>query len=96
MAKPKILPITNDDLYRVLAGRTMTVRTKDGQDVALRLYTPDELLLLHAEIALENDEKPSMTYAQAENLTRSHDLYVLLENINQYQYQYRNHSNHSA
>lgn len=79
--KPRILPVTNDDLYRVLAGRTITVRTKDGEDVALRLYTPDELLLLHGEIATENGEQPTMTYQQAENLTRSHDLWEIAESL---------------
>lgn len=69
----KILPITNDDLYRVLAGRTMTVRTKDGEDIALRLYTPQELLLAVKEVG--------MTQEQAENLTRTHDLYELAEQM---------------
>ena len=77
----RILPITNDDLYRVLAGRTMTVRTKDGEDVALRLYTADELLALHNKLTTENNETPTMTHAQAENLTRTHDLFALAESL---------------
>ena len=77
----KILPITNDDLYRVLAGRTMTVQAKDGEKVALRLYTPDELLLVHEKLTKDAGETPSMTRDQAENLTRSHDLYALLAEL---------------
>ena len=77
----KILPITNDDLYRVLAGRTMTVRTKDGEDVALRLYTPEELLDLHIKLAKENGEKPSLSWQKAKDLTRTHDLYAIAESL---------------
>lgn len=79
----KILPITNDDLYRVLAGRTMTVSTKDGESIALRLYTPDELLQLHEKLTTEAGEPASLTREKAEDLTRPHDLWALLEQLKQ-------------
>lgn len=77
----KILPVTNDDLYRVLAGSTIVVGAKDGEKIALRLYTAEELLLLHEKLTKEAGQEPNMTQEQAENLTRSHDLFALLENL---------------
>ena len=76
----KTVRITNDDLYRVLAGRELQVSTSEpGEYVQLRMYTTEELLAEHARISAEVDMEPNMNRAQAENLTRQHDLYKILE-----------------
>lgn len=77
----KIVRITNDDLYRVLAGRTMTVSTKDGDSIALRMYTAEELLELHKKLTKEAGQEPNMTSAQAKDLTCTHDLFALAESL---------------
>lgn len=76
----KTVRVTNDDLYRVLAGREVQVSTSEpGEYVQLRMYTAEELLAEHARICAEADMETNMNRAQAENLTRQHDLYKILE-----------------
>lgn len=75
---PKILMVPHE-LLNVMAGNALIVSTADGDEALVRLFTPDELLATHKRsveklrgqgVPLE----PSMTLAQAENLTRPVDL----------------------
>lgn len=71
---PLVLAATNFDLVCVLQGRSIPLRTLDGQEILVRLYTPDELL---AEVERAGDRLeaqgqhrgPGMDMAKAIQLT---------------------------
>lgn len=77
----KTVRVTNDDLYRVLAGRELQVGTSEGEYVQLRMYTADELLAENARLCAEADMEPNMTQTKAEQLATTHDLYKILEEL---------------
>jgi hypothetical protein len=73
MARARHLPevsVSTFELLRVASGSPMIVVTATGDAVLLRLATPEELLARHADACQRMGVAPSMTYAQAEDLTR--------------------------
>lgn len=78
MSERKVVVAMNFDLLRVLEGHELAVETTDGEEVFLRLYTPEELLARNAASRAEQAEYdphflevvPAMTRQQAEKLTR--------------------------
>jgi hypothetical protein len=75
------IPVVVHELMRVATGNRITVRTLTGEDVTLRLATPDEVLRFQREarehvaaLIGEPVAAPPMTRQQAQELCAPLDL----------------------
>lgn len=77
------IPVIVHELLRAATGNPITVRTLDGQDLLLRLATPDELLRFERESRDEIAalgvpfDGPGMSRERAEELCAPLDLDAL-------------------
>jgi hypothetical protein len=81
--------VTRPEIVQVLDGRTLGVRLLGGEEVNLRLATPDELMRMNREAraelvaALGYEVGQGLTREQAEQMVEPLDLWGLLDQVHE-------------
>lgn len=66
----RVVAVPTLELVRVAQGHPLIVGTLDGEEVLLRLPTPDEVMNFHIAACATVGVEPSLTRCQAEGIVR--------------------------